>query len=60
MHGGFGFGKRNVEGEVILEFADALNQAVLNMWFKKKARKLFTYESEECRTVVDYILSQEK
>ena len=58
VHGGFGFGKRNVEGEMILEFADALNLAVLNMWFKKKASRLFSYESGECRTVVDYILSR--
>ena len=29
VHGGFGFGKRNVEGEMILETADALNLAVL-------------------------------
>ena len=36
VHGGFGFGKRNVEGEMILETADALNLAVLNTWFKKK------------------------
>ena len=28
VHGGFGFGKRNVEG--VLETADALNLAVLN------------------------------
>ena len=31
VHGGFGFGKRNVEGEIILETADALNT-----WFKKE------------------------
>ena len=35
MHGGFGFGKRNVEGEMILEFADAWNFVVANTWFKK-------------------------
>ena len=40
--GGFGFGKRNVEGEMILETADALNLAVLNKWFRKE-RRLFTY-----------------
>ena len=38
VHGGFGFGKRNVEGEMILEFADALNLAVLNMWFKEREK----------------------
>ena len=44
VHGGFGFGKRIVEGEMILKFADALSLAVLNTWFKKEARRLFTYE----------------
>ena len=29
VHGGFGFGKQKVEGEMILETADALNLAVL-------------------------------
>ena len=56
-HGGCGFGKRNVEGEMILETADALNLAVLNTWFKNE-RRLFTYENDEGRTVVDYILSR--
>ena len=58
VHGGFGFGKRNMEGEMILETADALNLAVLNTWFKKKEKRLFTYENGECRTVIDYILSR--
>ena len=39
VHGGFGFGKRNMEGEMILETADALNLAVLNTWFKKKEER---------------------
>ena len=52
VHGGFGFGKQTVEGEMILKTADALNQAVLNTWFKKE-RSLFTYENGKCRTVVD-------
>ena len=58
VHGSFGFGKWNVEGEMILETADALNLAVLNTWFKKKEMRMFTYENGECRTVVDYILSR--
>ena len=58
LHGGFGFGKRNVEGEMILETANALNLAVLNTWFEKKERSLVTYENGECRSVVDYILSR--
>ena len=55
-HGGFGFGKRNVEDEMILKFADELNQVVLNRWFTRmKGDYSHTYESSKSRTVVDYI-----
>ena len=57
VHGGFGFGKRNVEGEMILEFAEALNFVVANTWFKKNEGRLITYEVPgKCRNVIDYIL----
>ena len=42
VHGGFGI-IRNVEGEMILEFADALNFVVANSWFNKDEGKLITY-----------------
>ena len=42
VHGGFGFGKRNVEGEMILEIADAWNFVVANTWFKKNEGRLIT------------------
>ena len=35
VHGGYGFGKRNVDGEMLLEFADALDFAIVNTWFWK-------------------------
>jgi hypothetical protein len=56
VHGGKGFGSRNAEGEMLLEFADAVDLAVGNTWFTKEEAKLVTYESGGCRTVVDYIL----
>ena len=56
VHGGMGFGSRNVEGEMLLEFADAWNLAVANTWFKKDIGRLITYESGDSKTVVDYIL----
>jgi hypothetical protein len=56
VHGGFGFGSRNLEGEMLLEFADACNLAVANTWFKKDIGRLITYESGDSKTVVDYIL----
>ena len=49
--------RRNVEGEMILEFADALNFVVANTWFKKNEGSLIIYEIiGKCRTVIDYIL----
>ena len=42
VHKGFGFGKRNVEGEMILEFADVSNFVVANNWFKKNDGGLIT------------------
>ena len=30
VHGGYGFGKRNVDGEMSLEFANALDFAIVN------------------------------
>ena len=56
MHIGFGFGIRNVEGEMILEIADALNFVVANTWFKKNEGRLITYETDKCRTVIRYII----
>ena len=46
VHGGFG--KRNALGEMILEFANALNFKVANTWFKKEEGRLITYESGAC------------
>ena len=50
------FGKQNVEGEIIMEFADALNFVIANIGFKKEEGRLITYESDASRTVIDYIL----
>ena len=56
VHGGNGFGARNVEGEMLLEFADATGMVVCNTWFTKKDSQKITYESGGFKTMVDYIL----
>ena len=56
VHEGRGFGSRNAEGEMMLEFAQALDLIVANTWFTKSENKLVTYESDRYRTVIDYIL----
>jgi len=60
VHGGYGFGVRNVGGERVLEFYYALlfydAMAVTNTWFKKDTNKLVTCVSGKDRNVIDYLL----
>ena len=56
VHGGHGFGERNVEGEMFLELACALAFVVVSTCFQKQDSKKVTYDSGGDRTVVDYML----
>jgi hypothetical protein len=57
--GGEGYGDRNMEGEMLLEFAVAMGLVVVNTWFRKDDKKKVTYESGDCRTVIDYVLMRQ-
>ena len=54
IHGGFGWGECNRDGERILEFADSLDMVVGNTFFKKGDEKLITHKSGNCATAIDY------
>ena len=56
VHGGKGYGIRNTEGEMLLEFSDAMGLTVCNTWFTKRDQHKVTYESGGCKTQVNYIL----
>ena len=56
LHGGYGYGDRNKEGERILEFCAAMDMIVANTFFKKRDSHLVTYESGSAKTQVDYCL----
>ena len=56
VHGGKGFDVRNIEGEVLLEFADAWGLTVCNTRFIKPDSQKITYESGGIKTQVDYVL----
>ena len=56
VHGGQAIGKRNTEGERVLEFAFANELVVGNTWFKKKPKHLVTYQSGNAATQIDFIL----
>ena len=60
VHGGFGFGKRNLEGERILEFGDAVDMVVCNTLFKKEASKLVTYKSGGAESTIDYLMMRRR
>ena len=45
VHGGFGYGRRNLEGEYILEACVALDMVVCNTKFRKRVNHLITYSS---------------
>jgi hypothetical protein len=56
VHGGNGYGTRNAEGELLLEFAESLGLAIGNTWWKKPIKKMVTYSSGGNKSVVDYVL----
>ena len=57
VHGGYGFGKHNIDGQRILEFGVA-NNLVVNLTFMKKDNHLTIYQSGGRSSQVDYILLQ--
>ena len=56
VHGGWGFGTRNKEGEAILEAAVAHDLVVCNTLFQKKEQHLVTYESGQHKSQIDFLL----
>ncbi|ESO03326.1 hypothetical protein HELRODRAFT_173612 [Helobdella robusta] len=54
VHGGFGYGKRNEDGNRILEFAESHGFCLLNTYFKKRLEHLITYKSGPSATQIDF------
>ena len=57
IHGAYGFGKHNIDGQRILDFGVA-NNLVVNLTFMKKNNHLTIYQSGGRSNQVDYILLQ--
>ena len=45
IHGGKGYGKRNAEGQKVLDSLEGLDMAVVNIFFKKREKQKITYKS---------------
>jgi hypothetical protein len=58
VHGGFGYGSRNQEGEDILNFALAYDLIVANTLFRKRVSHLVTFSSGQHCSQIDFILTR--
>ncbi|KAK3528896.1 hypothetical protein QTP70_012073 [Hemibagrus guttatus] len=56
MMGKFGVKERNLEGQMVVDFAKRMDMAVVNTYFQKREEHRVTYKSGGRRTQVDYIL----
>ena len=45
VHGGFGYGSRNQEGEEVLDFAIDFDLMIANTFFRKRQSHLVTFSS---------------
>ena len=56
VHGRYGFGERNADGEQIQDFCDAMELIVTNTCFKRQKNKLATDVSGCTVSAIDYLL----
>ncbi|KAK3505678.1 hypothetical protein QTP70_004488, partial [Hemibagrus guttatus] len=54
--GKFGFKERNLEGQMVVDFAKRMDMGVVNTYFQKREEHRVTYKSGGRSTQVDYIL----
>ena len=60
VHGGWGVGERNEEGEQIVDFAMAFDLAIANTFFQKKESQMFTYKSGNRESQIDLFLCRKR
>jgi hypothetical protein len=58
VHGGFGYGSRNQEGEGILNFVLAYDLIVANALFRKRVSHLVTFSSGQHCSQINFILAR--
>jgi hypothetical protein len=58
VHGGFGYGSRNQEGDGILNFALAYDLIVANTLFRKRVSHLVTFSNGQYCSQIDFILAR--
>ncbi|KAJ3706103.1 hypothetical protein LUZ61_009808 [Rhynchospora tenuis] len=58
VHGGFGYGDRNQEGEDFLNLAIAYDLMVANTSFRKRLSHLVTFSSAQHSSQIDFVLTK--
>jgi hypothetical protein len=58
VHGGFGYGGRNQEGEDVLNFALAYDLLIANTLFRKRESHLVIFQSGQQLSQIDFILAR--
>ena len=56
VHGGYEFGKRNVEERRLLEFCDVKELCKTNTWFEKKEQRKISYSMDGNEIEIDFVL----
>ncbi|KAK3505893.1 hypothetical protein QTP70_004434 [Hemibagrus guttatus] len=56
LFGSLGVKERNLEGQMVVDFAKRMDMGVVNTYFQKREEHRVTYKSGGRRTQVDYIL----
>ena len=60
VHGGFGYGSRNQEGEKVLDFTIAFDLMIANTFLRKRESHLVTFSSGQHSSQIDFVLIQRK
>ena len=58
VHGGWGLGERNQEGERVVDLALSFDLAICNTFFKKKVSQYMTYKSGGRESQIDLLMSR--
>ena len=58
--GKHGFGDRNAEGQMVIDYAKRMNMGILNTYFIKRSDQRVTYCSGGRKSQIDYILGRKK
>ena len=60
IHEGYGIGKRNVEGRMLLDFCVQKDLCVANTWYKKRDERKVTYSSGRNDTDTHFVLLEKE